>query len=187
MSYPRQMAVHFIGVGGVVIHENKVLLVKLTYGPAKGKWLIPGGMVDPGETLGEAVKREIKEETGVQVKPIGIISVRSMVRSNDGLTDLYCIFLCEIDEILHITPHRSDGAEITEVVWFPLNRLEDDPIVTGYTKKIVKAAQSQLFLIPGRQRTKEELFLQKLEKYEDFWLQNHFEKISQGEPNSPAP
>ena len=177
MSYPRQMASHFIGVGGVVIHENKVLLVKLTYGPAQGKWLIPGGMVDPGETLGEAVTREIKEETGVQVKPIGIISVRSMVRSIDRLTDLYCIFLCEVKEIPSNTPHAIDDVEITEVVWFPLHRLESDPLVTGYTKKVIKAAQSQFFLVPGRQRTKEELIAGKLEKYEAFWLQDHIGKV----------
>ena len=65
MSYPKSFASHFIGVGGVVIHESHVLLVKLTYGPAKGKWLIPGGLVDAGELLQEAIVREILEETQI--------------------------------------------------------------------------------------------------------------------------
>jgi ADP-ribose pyrophosphatase YjhB (NUDIX family) len=171
------MAVHFIGVGGVVIHDEKVLLVKLTYGPAQGKWLIPGGMVDPGETLGEAVKREIEEETGISVEPVGIISVRSMVRSADRLTDLYCVFLCRIKETVYQNPHKDDDVEITDVAWIPLPSLESDPQVTGYTKKIVKAAQSQFFLVPGRQRSKDELNAGNLEKYEDFWLQDHIMEI----------
>ncbi|MFW9778388.1 MAG: NUDIX domain-containing protein [Candidatus Heimdallarchaeota archaeon] len=177
MSYPNQMAAHFIGVGGVVMHDGNVLLVKLTYGPAQGKWLIPGGMVDPGETLGEAVKREIEEETGMDVEPVGILSVRSMVRTGDGLTDLYCIFLCELVDTLDRPPHANDGVEITEVAWFPLDRLESDDLVTGYTKKIVKAAQGQYFLVPGRQRTKDELRAGNLEKYEDYWLQDQIRKI----------
>ncbi|MFW9853721.1 MAG: NUDIX domain-containing protein [Candidatus Thorarchaeota archaeon] len=177
MSYPKQMAAHFIGVGGVVINDGKVLLVKLTYGPAQGKWLIPGGMVDPGETLGEAVRREVEEETGMVVEPVGILSVRSMVRTGDGLTDLYCIFLCVLVDTPDSIPHANDGVEITEVAWFPLDRLERDKLVTGYTKKIVKAAQRQSFLVPGRQRSKDELRAGNLEKYEDFWLQDHIGKI----------
>ena len=65
MSYPSEFARHFIGVGGIVIHDNKVLLVKLNYGRAANKfWLIPGGFLESGETLIEGVKREVYEETG---------------------------------------------------------------------------------------------------------------------------
>ena len=113
MGYPEEFACHFMGVGGVVIHEDKVLLVKLTYGPAKGMWLIPGGLVDRGETLQEAVKREILEETGVKVQPRGIVGIRSMVRAEDQLTDLYCIFMCDVE----MSPEElaKDDPEIAEI------------------------------------------------------------------------
>ena len=55
-------------VGAVVIEEGKVLLVKRKYPPKKGKWAIPGGSVNLGETLQAATEREIKEETGLNIK-----------------------------------------------------------------------------------------------------------------------
>ncbi|MCK4849534.1 MAG: NUDIX domain-containing protein, partial [Candidatus Heimdallarchaeota archaeon] len=140
MSYPKEFACHFLGVGGVVIHEQKVLLVKLTYGPAKGKWLIPGGLVDCGETLQDAVKREIFEETGVQVQPRGIIGVRSMVRTKDHLTDLYSILICEVVDSPEILV--KDELEVSEVRWMPLDELSTNPDVTSYTKLIINKARS---------------------------------------------
>lgn len=138
MSYPKENACHFIGVGGVVFHEDNVLLVKLSYGPAAGKWLIPGGLVDPGETLQEAVVREIYEETGQHVNPLGIIGIRSMVRESDRLTDLYCIFLCELQTNQNL--FSIDQAEVREVTWMPISQLDDDPDVTIYTKIITNNA-----------------------------------------------
>lgn len=80
MSYPKEFTCHFVGVGRVIFHNARVLLVKLTYGPARGKWLIPGGLVDPGETLQEAVIREILEETRQDIKPLGLIGVRFVLQ-----------------------------------------------------------------------------------------------------------
>jgi len=66
-EYPRQPVV---AVGGVVIHDNRVLLVKRANAPAKGMWAIPGGRVRLGETLEDAVRREVFEECGVRVEPV---------------------------------------------------------------------------------------------------------------------
>lgn len=57
-----------VAVGAVVIEEGKVLLVKRKYPPKKGKWAIPGGSVNLGETLQAAAEREVKEETGLDIK-----------------------------------------------------------------------------------------------------------------------
>jgi ADP-ribose pyrophosphatase len=57
-----------VGVGAVVIHQNRVLLVKRKHEPAKDFWAIPGGKVKFGETLQQAAEREILEETGVRIK-----------------------------------------------------------------------------------------------------------------------
>ncbi|WP_455141522.1 NUDIX domain-containing protein [Candidatus Hodarchaeum mangrovi] len=94
--YHKEVACHFIGVGGVVIYNSKILLVKLSYGPSKGKWLIPGGMVNCGETMTEALIREIKEESNQDVIPKSIIGIRSMVRKGENLTEIYFIFNCGI-------------------------------------------------------------------------------------------
>ena len=168
MSYPKSFACHFIGVGGVVFHENKVLLVKLTYGPAQGRWLIPGGLVDCGETLQEAIVREIYEESGVKVHPVGIVGVRSMVRVKDHLTDLYCIFLC--DMISSPDLPKSDEEEIADVKWISLDEIATDPLMTEYTKHVIKKAQNSQLMEYDVLWSKEAQKRPSLEKYEHFWV-----------------
>ena len=63
-------------VTGVVIREHKVLLARHTYGPGNGKLIIPGGYVNIGETPQEALKREYREETGIEIEPQNIIGIR---------------------------------------------------------------------------------------------------------------
>ena len=63
-------------VSGVVSIEGRILLVRHTYGVAKGRILLPGGHVKPGEMAEEAVSREILEETGVLARPLGLIGTR---------------------------------------------------------------------------------------------------------------
>jgi len=168
MTYPKEVACHFIGVGGVIFHNARVLLVKLTYGPAKGKWLIPGGLVDPGETLQEAIKREILEETGQKINPLGIIGIRSMVRTTDNLTDLYCIFLCQLES--DPKPLIKEDKEIREVRWIAMNELEEDSAVTEYTKMIVKKALHCQPMVPNLEWEKFAKQRTYLKKYEHFWL-----------------
>lgn len=168
MGYPEEFACHFMGVGGVVLHEDKVLLVKLTYGPAKGMWLIPGGLVDRGETLQEAVKREILEETGVKVQPRGIVGIRSMVRAEDQLTDLYCIFMCDV--VMSPEELAKDDPEIAEVKWIPLDKLPEDPHVTSYTKLIIKKARSAEPMLYDELRSEKIQQQARFDKYEHFWI-----------------
>jgi 8-oxo-dGTP diphosphatase len=69
-----------VGVGGVVIHRGRVLLVLRARAPLKGRWSIPGGLVELGEGLEKAVSRELKEETGLNVAPVKIIAVFDRVQ-----------------------------------------------------------------------------------------------------------
>ena len=62
-KYPHQP---IVGVGGIIFQDESVLLVKRGKEPALRQWSIPGGVVDIGETLKEAVVREILEETGIE-------------------------------------------------------------------------------------------------------------------------
>src|SRR5580693_1532186 len=57
-----------VGVGGVVISNGRVLLIRRGNPPLEGEWSIPGGTLEVGETLPEAVKRELAEETGIEVR-----------------------------------------------------------------------------------------------------------------------
>ena len=57
-----------VGVGGVVTREGRALIVRRAHEPRKGEWSLPGGLVELGERLIDAVRREIAEETGLQVE-----------------------------------------------------------------------------------------------------------------------
>ena len=66
-SKKRALPMPQVAIGGVIIEDNKILLVKRNKEPHKGEWAIPGGSVKLGETLQRAVEREIREETGLVV------------------------------------------------------------------------------------------------------------------------
>lgn len=64
-----------VGVGAVVLRGREVLLIKRGKEPLRGRWLMPGGTVELGETLQEAVVREVREETGLDVVPREVVLV----------------------------------------------------------------------------------------------------------------
>ena len=64
-----------VGVGGVVIDRGRVLLIRRGSEPLKGEWSLPGGMLELGEELAGGVRREVQEETGVEVEPLECILV----------------------------------------------------------------------------------------------------------------
>jgi 8-oxo-dGTP diphosphatase len=68
-----------VGVGAVIINEGKIVLIKRGNEPSKGKWTIPGGLVELGESPEQAVIRETKEETGVDAQNPSLIDVVSNV------------------------------------------------------------------------------------------------------------
>jgi ADP-ribose pyrophosphatase YjhB (NUDIX family) len=63
-----------VGVGGVVVRRGRVLLIRRGNEPLKGAWSIPGGLLELGEELAEGVRRELKEETGLEVEPLEILA-----------------------------------------------------------------------------------------------------------------
>ena len=74
-----------VGVGVVVWHRDRVLLVQRNKAPGEGQWSLPGGGQELGETLFEAAEREVLEETGLQVRSTAVLTaVDNIVRDRDG-------------------------------------------------------------------------------------------------------
>ena len=73
-----------VGVGGVVIEENRALLVRRAREPALGEWTIPGGLLEVGETLTAGVERELREETGLIVRVVELIEALERIFSESG-------------------------------------------------------------------------------------------------------
>src|SRR5260370_15991518 len=73
-----------VGVGGVVIDQDRALLVRRAREPALGEWTIPGGLLEVGETLTAAVERDILEETGLTVRVVELIEALERIFSESG-------------------------------------------------------------------------------------------------------
>ncbi|MHB1675662.1 MAG: NUDIX hydrolase [Acidobacteriaceae bacterium] len=90
-----------VGVGAVVFHAGCVLLVRRAKAPLAGEWSLPGGAVELGETLEEAVVREVAEETGLCVVPLQALKAFDHIdRDADGRIRFHYVlvdFLCRID------------------------------------------------------------------------------------------
>ena len=107
-----------VAAGGVVLDGNRALLVRLTYSRQAGRYMLPGGYVDPGEMIDRAVEREVLEEAGVHARVEGLIGLRARVE--EGVSNTYCIFLLRYES----GEPRADGRENDDVRWFTLADLE---------------------------------------------------------------
>src|SRR4030067_2262609 len=86
MRYPKKPVV---GVGAIILDGEKILLEKRKNAPGKGKWSVPGGLVEHGEGVEQAVIREVKEETGLDVYEPRLVDVVDYVRSGERGGVLY--------------------------------------------------------------------------------------------------
>ena len=115
--------------GGIVKKDNKYLLVQETKEICKGKWNIPAGRVEDGESVIEAAKREVFEETGCKVNITGVIEIKQ--REFNGIDVFVFLFDTElIDENIIV-----DGNEISSVKWFTYEEIlnmKDDLRSDGY-------------------------------------------------------
>ena len=117
-------------VTGIAIREERVLLARHTYGGGKGKWIVPGGYLENGESTEDAVKREFMEETGVTVEVQDVIGIRCSEKN------WYLAF-----RVQYISGEaRTDGDENDAVEWMPIEELLVREDVPDLTKELVRCA-----------------------------------------------
>lgn len=121
---------HF-AVAGILIVDKKVLLVRHTYGNAKGRLLIPGGYVNKGEMPEEAISREFFEETSVNAIPRDIVAIK-VTNSN-----WYLVF-----EMKFINGNaKSDEKENSQATYFTIDETLNRDDVTNTTKELIRTYQ----------------------------------------------
>ena len=72
-----------VGVGAVIVRNAQALLIQRGNEPNRGRWSIPGGVLELGETLAEAAVREVREECGLEIEPQGVLSTFDMIHRDE--------------------------------------------------------------------------------------------------------
>jgi len=123
-----------LGVGGLVVKDRQILLVKRNQEPGLGRWTIPGGYAEQSETFDLAAVREVQEETGVYTRVLGLVAVRDQVRAADN--NLYAVFALEP---LAGVP-CADGIEVAEARYFAEEELAILENLSPFTRWLAQAA-----------------------------------------------
>lgn len=140
-DYPR------VGVGAVVFHDERVLLVRRGRAPSVGRWTLPGGLVEVGETTREAIAREVAEECGCAIRVVDIAGVfERIVRDDAGRVRYHYVLVdylafAETDAIVA-------GSDADEAQWVSLKEIERLDTTDGLLDMIRRAVA----LAEGKER-----------------------------------
>ena len=119
----------FLAVSAAIVRDGRILLVRRARAPGRGLYSLPGGVVEAGETLHEAVIREVHEETGLTVEPVGLAGHReAVVRDATGRVQRHFVILAfacrwrageampseEVAEARWLKPDEMAGLATTE-------------------------------------------------------------------------
>ena len=123
MSGPRPV----LAVSAVVVDDDRLLLVRRGHGPAAGTWGVPGGRVEHGELLAEAVVRELREETGIEGVCGSLIGTVELVDE----TDAEHIVVLGFSVALLESAEPIADSDATEAAWVPLGDVAERRLAPG--------------------------------------------------------
>jgi 8-oxo-dGTP diphosphatase len=133
--YPKRPV---LGVGALVFRQNKILLVERGKEPLKGWWSLPGGVLETGERIEEGIRREVKEETGLEVKPVALATIfERIIRDDKGRAQYHYVLIDYICRILGGTP--AAASDVSALAWVGESDLRDYRLTEG-TLPVIEAA-----------------------------------------------
>ncbi len=95
--YPKRP---LVGVGAIIFQDGRILMAQRGKQPLKGWWSLPGGALELGEELQQAVRREVREETGLEIRPVAVFEVfERIMRDAAGAPEYHYVlidYLCEV-------------------------------------------------------------------------------------------
>jgi ADP-ribose pyrophosphatase YjhB (NUDIX family) len=107
-----------IGVGALLVHDGRMLLVRRAQDPGKGYWTNPGGYIEQHEPIQRSIEREVLEETGIVARAAGIAAVRDLPRDNHNV---YIAFHMDFVE----GEPRADGVETDAAGFYSLDEMRE--------------------------------------------------------------
>jgi 8-oxo-dGTP diphosphatase len=138
-QYPAQP---IIGVGAVILHKGKLVLIKRGSEPGKNKWSIPGGLVELGETIVETTVREVEEETGLKVEVQRLLDTVDNIEYDEGGRLRYHFVIIDFLAFPRSGSLKA-GSDVLEARWIPLSEAEDYDL-TGTFRKFLQRNEDTL-------------------------------------------
>jgi len=122
----------------IVRKDNKVLLIKRGGEPFKGMWAPPGGGVELGETVYDAGKREVLEETGIECEIEGIQEIDDQIyRDGEGKVEVHTVIMRLLARYVSGTAKASDDA--ADAGWFTIDELDELSLPTRIRNLVLRA------------------------------------------------
>ena len=137
--YPKRP---LVGVGAIMFRRDRVLMAQRGKNPLKGWWSLPGGALEIGESLKDAVCREVLEETGLEVTPVSVFEIfERIMRDDHGVPEYHYVL---IDYICKVTGGKlCPGDDVDQVEWIRRAELPNLQITEGTLGVIEKAFQER--------------------------------------------
>jgi ADP-ribose pyrophosphatase YjhB (NUDIX family) len=128
----------FLAVSAAIIRDGRVLVARRARGPAYNIWTMPGGVVEAGETLIEALVREIAEETAMVVEPVALAGYRDVVvRDDDKRVSRHFVIMCFATRWISGEPQLNE--ELAEARWLKPEELGDLKTTEGLAEIVASA------------------------------------------------
>lgn len=129
-----------MGVGGVIFDGSSVLLAKRGQEPAKGAWSLPGGAVELGEKVIDALKREMREEVGIEIEVGGLIRVLDRIIQDDQERIRYHYIIVDYWGC-KVSGDAKPGSDASDICFVPLTQIEKKDIHREVRETILMAAE----------------------------------------------
>ena len=136
-SYPERP---YLAVSAAIVRDGKILVVRRARAPAHGLYSLPGGVVEVGETLEEAVTREVREETSMIIEPVALAGFReAIMRDADSRVERRFIILCFAARWRAGEPVLNE--ELDEARWLDPAELANLPTTSGLAEIVAEALE----------------------------------------------
>ena len=127
-----------VGVGAIILERDRVLMAQRGKQPLKGWWSLPGGLLEIGEALTDGLRREVREETGLEVRPLGVLEVfERIMRDAAGAPEYHYVLIDYICRTAGGTLRAGD--DVCAVEWVRRRDLARLAITEGTPAVIEKA------------------------------------------------
>jgi ADP-ribose pyrophosphatase YjhB (NUDIX family) len=131
-----------VGVGALIFRRGRILMAQRGKEPLKGWWSLPGGALETGESLDQAVRREVLEETGLVIEPVRVFEIfERIMRDAAGVAEYHYVLIDYVCRVINGEPRAGD--DVCRVEWMRPAELKGLQVTEGTLGVIERAFRKQ--------------------------------------------